>query len=50
MRHMGLKKRGMESNIIVLVIFMLFVLVVLIFFSGQISVWINKIIDKLFGW
>ncbi len=50
MRQLGMNKRGLHWDIIVMVIIGLIVLVILVFFSGQISKWVNQIIDKLFGW
>ncbi len=46
---MGMNKKGLHWDIIVIVIIGLITLVVVLFFSGAIAKWINQIIDKLFG-
>lgn len=49
MRYLGMNKKGLESKIVVMLIFTLIVLVVLLFFSKNIIDWVNAIIDKIFG-
>ncbi len=49
MRHLGMNKKALHWDIIVIVIFSLLTLIVILFFSGQMAKWVNQIVDKLFG-
>jgi len=44
-----MNKKGIEMQVIVIVIFALVLLVILLLISGQNFKWINAIAEKLFG-
>jgi len=49
---MGMKKlnkKALESKVVVILIITMIVLLVLFVFSGKAFQWLNKLLDKLFG-